>query len=1101
MPQPQVEILIKATTQGFTKVLDELDKLKRAMNLINQTGAVQSVNNLSAQLGSLSKTVVDLTNKMDKYNTSLKQQQQATQGGIRSLLTMQMTLKSYINDVLLMISVQARWYGARMLLFAAVELPFSAIKSIFDYTVALDTARSELLRFAATSGSTTKQMVTDAEVMVLGMRRALINVPVSFKEISEAIQAFVGAGVAPDTIVKITEYVAKLKNAFPEIEMKTFATALTGAFNQFGDSIKSASSDAEKFRVIMETLLRAQAVGIIRPEQFTKVLQYMGPISSMAGLTLQQMAAMAVVITDMGRRAESASRLAAGFLNSLIQPRAAANLASIGIELDKNKTLAAQLGSIATQLIEKIGTGAVPLGSLQFITGLTSSDRLGVFVSFLQNYEKYVALTKDLEGSTGGLDAASKAMTMSLAKQWQLLINILKEVGQVLTEDTGGALHYLLGVLVEISKGLLLVADSSGKLAVKVDELGIAATAAALTFLTLRTLAEGVYAAFVAVGWAVNGWVAAVFQGLEKIFRFIHLDSMADFAKDMKDQMYAATAVSVAELATLRDKWLNPSSAPYALPGVTPVPKTGRTTVTGTGIEAPDTGRLFDQKIIANIKRSYNALYSMEQSELKTSLDQMNVLYRFGVISVEQYYKDKEELLKKYEQRELDILDREKKELEEGFATLRRGIEKGGAGKKKLTPEEQKRALTELAETEESEFLALAAKRQQTEERIAQRRIQNLIETNDRLAAATKKRLEDERNLEVESSREIEIISRSSIERRQAKNEWLYKQNYIEATTFYNAEKLLMEEQAETAKAFIDARFQAELRRLDELQLQYGINDERWKDIQRDKTVLIAKNSNDILAIEEELAKRIENLNRARSEDLRALYEDEGFLGITKKSLRDLIGEFSNTGKALTEMWADVAKTMSTTMSDLFFDVMTGDLKSLEDYLKSMLNGMARALSNIWSQMIMNYVLQSARSGLSNYFPSIFGTGGTNGGLTAPPEITGVTTNLHLGGTIGSVSGTARSVPLGTFAFAPRLHSGLASGEFPAILQTGETVLKRGESKSLSQNVKVQIVNESGQAMQVKNSEAKFNGQEYVVSVWLDAMKNNKFGLRNALGA
>jgi phage tail tape-measure protein len=53
---------------------------------------------------------------------------------------------------------------------------------------------------------------------------------------------------------------------------------------------------------------------------------------------------------------------------------------------------------------------------------------------------------------------------------------------------------------------------------------------------------------------------------------------------------------------------------------------------------------------------------------------------------------------------------------------------------------------------------------------------------------------------------------------------------------------------------------------------------------------------------------------------------------------------------------------------------------------------------------------------------------------------------FHEGGVVGSSSVPTQSFPVSTFVGAPRLHNGLKSDEFPAILQKGETVKKKGES-------------------------------------------------------
>lgn len=54
-------------------------------------------------------------------------------------------------------------------------------------------------------------------------------------------------------------------------------------------------------------------------------------------------------------------------------------------------------------------------------------------------------------------------------------------------------------------------------------------------------------------------------------------------------------------------------------------------------------------------------------------------------------------------------------------------------------------------------------------------------------------------------------------------------------------------------------------------------------------------------------------------------------------------------------------------------------------------------------------------------------------------------TGLHSGGVVGSESTFTRSVPSSVFANAPRFHTGMLSGEYPAILKKGESVLTPGQ--------------------------------------------------------
>lgn len=69
--------------------------------------------------------------------------------------------------------------------------------------------------------------------------------------------------------------------------------------------------------------------------------------------------------------------------------------------------------------------------------------------------------------------------------------------------------------------------------------------------------------------------------------------------------------------------------------------------------------------------------------------------------------------------------------------------------------------------------------------------------------------------------------------------------------------------------------------------------------------------------------------------------------------------------------------------------------------------------------------------------------GGPIAVATTPPTVPA--TQFHAGGVVGS-GGVSRSVPASVFIGAPRFHTGLASDEFPAILQRGETVIPAGGS-------------------------------------------------------
>jgi hypothetical protein len=120
----------------------------------------------------------------------------------------------------------------------------------------------------------------------------------------------------------------------------------------------------------------------------------------------------------------------------------------------------------------------------------------------------------------------------------------------------------------------------------------------------------------------------------------------------------------------------------------------------------------------------------------------------------------------------------------------------------------------------------------------------------------------------------------------------------------------------------------------------------------------------------EEWAKHLEEQfqrpGHALDEELIQAYED------TEEALKNLKQTTSDTAKFMEEIWSETARNMQNAFSDFFYDAITGQLKTLEDYILSFANSMARTLSNILSGMLWQ--------GIFTMFPM----GGGGGGATGP---------------------------------------------------------------------------------------------------------------------
>src|SRR3989304_7127569 len=93
--------------------------MKSELNLgVLFTGKIDS--SFDAVLKKIQTSLGQLQGATAKVTAAQKQQQSQT-------LSMQNGLKSYIKDVEKLLQIHARWYGAKMILFTAVSLPFETI--------------------------------------------------------------------------------------------------------------------------------------------------------------------------------------------------------------------------------------------------------------------------------------------------------------------------------------------------------------------------------------------------------------------------------------------------------------------------------------------------------------------------------------------------------------------------------------------------------------------------------------------------------------------------------------------------------------------------------------------------------------------------------------------------------------------------------------------------------------------------------------------------------------------------------------------------------------------------------------------------------------
>ncbi len=231
----------------------------------------------------------------------------------------------------------------------------------------------------------------------------------------------------------------------------------------------------------------------------------------------------------------------------------------------------------------------------------------------------------------------------------------------------------------------------------------------------------------------------------------------------------------------------------------------------------------------------------------------------------------------------------------------------------------------------------------------------------------------------------------------------------------------------------------------------------------------------------ESAARDYDRVSRAMEEQLRiqneiASAERERQQALEKtREQQELISRDASTG--FEQMSAGSEKFIASTTSgfkSLFRDVFKGELSSAKDLWDAFCGLLANSFSNSVSKMIS--------SGLDHLLGNLFGSSAGDGG-----GLSGLFAGLfHSGGVAGEPTSLQMISPL-AFAGAPRLHSGLASDEFAAILQKGELVVPRGKwstgGQTPSLNVVFNVENQTGVNAEYKQKSAGFDGEKYVIGI------------------
>lgn len=471
--------------------IDQAAQMNKAMTAENTIGNIpggmdaKSRADMVAFYTDMQKQAKAVVPALEQVSASHQKVSNSVNQARNDILHLNEGLSGYAEGIKNLLAVQARWYGAKFVLTTVAQLPVDFVKMGLQYVKTIDDMNTAFLRWDATGGQVTPKMKSDVKGLTDAMQQVILQVPIGFKELGDVLDAFKSHGVPTATIEGMAKELGILGSSFKEIDMKTFSVSILGLFNVFKEQLPGVT-DAEKIVSIIQMLLKAQESGVIRPEQFTKVAQYMGEMGNIAGLTVPQILALNIAITNTGVNASSAARLLSTFLLRLTQTKTQAALTALGIGVDMTKDFASQMDNILSQLKTKLGAGGgMQMAAVGFINTIAGAQGAKVLVPLLQNLNSINDLVQKITNSQGSLAAMNDVKVASISGQWELLKNTLMTVAKDVTfADT--SMKGIVTTLLEMARGALYAIDPTLATSDAMMKLG---TAGQATYGVARDLA------------------------------------------------------------------------------------------------------------------------------------------------------------------------------------------------------------------------------------------------------------------------------------------------------------------------------------------------------------------------------------------------------------------------------------------------------------------------------------------------------------------------------------------------------------------------------------------------------------------------------------
>lgn len=281
----------------------------------------------------------------------------------------------------------------------------------------------------------------------------------------------------------------------------------------------------------------------------------------------------------------------------------------------------------------------------------------------------------------------------------------------------------------------------------------------------------------------------------------------------------------------------------------------------------------------------------------------------------------------------------------------------------------------------------------------------------------------------------------------------------------------------ETAKSSGEENKKLIQDRLELMRAEYDLKEKQigLLDDENVKNVELAKLYNERQKRELEAKKELGEINQELY-DKNIQYEDEL---LSKTAQR-----YSETGQIIEA----VGNSMENSMMD-FFDHTSKGFMDMKNLANNVLNSI---LQQMIKMSIVNPLVGAITSGVGSYFGGTV-TANAQGGVYSSPSLSNYSNQVHSSPQLFAFA--KGGVPnMGVFGEAG------AEAIMPLTRTSDGDLGVRAIGGSESQNVKVEIINQGGEKMEVKQATSRQDLEGQVISIVINAIQTNKGGMRTAMG-